>query len=432
VDPALQQRALERATALILAVAGGSAESVDVQELTAELPRRAAVSLRLPRLAQLLGVPVDAATVTRKLQALGMRVSTADEQLSVTPPSWRFDIQIEADVIEEVARSIGLDAIPEVPARGARLFHQRPERRIGEQTVQQLLAARGYQEIVSFGFVDADRQRELLGETHAPALKNPLSSDLGVMRASLWPGLLQAAHQNLRRKQERGKLFEIAGCFVSGTDGEPREVARIGGLAFGLRAPEQWGSAREPVDFYDVKADVEALLAFGGGDATYSFRPMTAPPPALHPGRSATITRAGQILGSIGEMHPNLVRHLELPSAPMLFELDYEPITFAAAVQYRPLSAFPSIRRDISFSVPAAESFSRIAERVSVAASERIQELKIFDVYSGKGVESGRKSIALGLILQDISRTLTDKEADETVAAVVAALRTGLDAKLRD
>jgi phenylalanyl-tRNA synthetase beta chain len=196
--------------------------------------------------------------------------------------------------------------------------------------------------------------------------------------------------------------------------------------------PEQWGSAREVVDFHDVKADVEALLSFSGGHATYSFAPLPAPPPALHPGRSAAIARDGRTVGCIGEIHPTLVRQLELPTAPVLFELDYEPITFAAGVQYRPLSAFPAIRRDISFTVAVGESFSRIAERVSVAASERIQELKIFDVYSGQGVESGRKSIALGLILQDISRTLTDKEADETVAAVVADLSTVLNAKLRD
>jgi phenylalanyl-tRNA synthetase beta chain len=432
VDPTLQQRALARASALILQIAGGRAEGVDSQELPDELPVRKPVALRLPRVAQLLGVAVGSATISEKLRALGMQVGAAGDILTVTPPPWRFDIQIEADLIEEVARSIGLDAIPEVPARGAHVFRPLPDRRIGEQTLQQLLAARGYQEIVSFGFVDAGQQRQLLGETHPPALKNPISHDLGVMRTSLWPGLVQAARQNLRRQQERGKLFEIASCFVRGADAAVLETARIGGIAFGLRWPEQWGSVREAVDFYDIKADVEALLAFGGGHTTYSFSPMTALPPALHPGRSAAIVRAGRTVGCLGEMHPNLVRELELPGAPVLFELDYEPLTVAAAVQYRPLSAFPAIRRDISFTVAAGESFSRIAERVSVAASERIQELRIFDIYSGKGVESGRKSVALGLILQDISRTLTDKEADETVAAVVAELRTVLDAKLRD
>jgi phenylalanyl-tRNA synthetase beta chain len=432
VDPALQQRALERAVELIVAIAGGTVTALHRQELRAELPLRVPVPLRLARAEQLLGLAVDAATVTTKLKSLGMQVASAGNTFTITPPSWRFDIQIEADLVEEIARTVGLDAIPEASARQPHRFQSRPERRMGELAILQLLAARGYQEIVSFGFVDAARQRLLLGETSPPALRNPISSELGVMRASLWSGLVQTLQYNVRRQQERGRYFEVASCFVTASGQPLREVRRVAGIAYGSRLPQQWGSVTAAVDFHDVKGDIEALLAISGSDATYSFAAMTAPPPALHPGRSAGIECAGKIIGCIGEMHPQLLRVLELPAAPVLFELDRDAISQADSVKYRPLSVFPAIRRDLSFTVDVAESFSRIAERASVAASERLQELRIFDVYAGDSVESGRKSVALGLILQDLSRTLTDQEADETVAAVMRDLTAVLDAKLRD
>jgi phenylalanyl-tRNA synthetase beta chain len=432
VDPSLQERALARASELIVAIAGGEAGAVDMQELRDELPVRAPVRLRPERLARMLGVALDTTTITSKLSALGLAVKPDDAQLLVTPPSWRFDIQIEADLIEEVARTVGLDHIPEVGGQATRRLQALPEANLDERTILQLMAARGFQEVINFGFVDPVRQRALLGETASPKLQNPIASDLAVMRASLWPGLLANLQQNQRRQQARCKLFEIASVFLPQADGSCTETKRIAGLIWGSRAPEQWGTAKQPADFHDLKADVEALLAVAGKGRTTHFGVAATPPPALHPGRCAQIVCSGTAIGLIGELHPSLTRSLELDVAPILFELDWKPITTAVAAQYFVTSAFPQLRRDLSFTVDAAETFSRIAERVSVAASSRLKELKIFDVYSGKGVETGRKSIALGLILQDLSRTLTDIEADAIVAAVVTSLQSGLDARLRE
>jgi phenylalanyl-tRNA synthetase beta chain len=296
-----------------------------------------------------------------------------------------------------------------------------------------LLAARGYHEVINFGFVDPVRQRQLLGETRGAVLQNPIASDLAVMRESLWTGLLNNAAQNQRRQQERSKLFEIATCFATDSQGKTTETLRVAGLGIGARLPEQWDATRNEVfDFFDLKADVEALLSLAGPTAAHQFVPLSEPTPALHPGRSAEVRRDGARIGLIGELHPTLVRLFDLNNTPVLFELDYQAITTAQAAHYEALSPFPQVRRDLSFTVDASETFSRIAERVSVAASAQLKELRIFDVYSGNGIENGRKSIALGLILQDLSRTLTDKEADEIVSAVVASLQSGLNARLRE
>jgi phenylalanyl-tRNA synthetase beta chain len=432
VDPAGQQQALERASELICAIAGGKAGPAQLQELPAELPARAPVELRGTQVTRLLGVAVQAAQVQSRLHALGMRVEpTGPDAWRVTPPSWRFDIAIEADLIEELARCGGLDAIPEAVPAGARVIAGASETRSGERSVLQLLAARGYSEAVTFGFTDPILQTKVCGTTEAVRLQNPIASNLAVMRASLWPGLLHAAGENLRRQRERVRLFEIATQFHRGNDGAVLERRMIAGIAVGLRLPEQWGTARASGDFHDLKADVSALLALGGAATDCRFEPG-ASLPSLHPGRSAQIVRDGGTIGQLGELHPALVQELDFTYAPLLFELDYLAVTRNAPVRFAPVSSFPQIRRDISFTVAADETFGRIAERVSVAASTRLLELRIFDVYQGKGVELGRKSVALGLILQELSRTLTDADADGVVAAVCAELRSSLDARIRE
>jgi phenylalanyl-tRNA synthetase beta chain len=297
--------------------------------------------------------------------------------------------------------------------------------------VLQLLTARGYSEAVTFGFTDPELQRRICGAIEPVRLRNPIASNLAVMRASLWPGLLTAAGENLRRQRERVRLFEIATQFHRGSDGAVLERRMIAGIAVGLRLPEQWGATRAPSDFHDLKADVQALLALGGGADACRFEPG-ASLPCLHPGRSAQILRDGSTIGQLGELHPALVQALDFTYVPLLFELDYLAATSNAPVRFAPVSSFPQIRRDISFTVANDETFGRIAERVSVAASTRLLELRIFDVYQGKGVEIGRKSVALGLILQDLSRTLTDADADGVVAAVCAELRSSLDARIRE
>ena len=272
----------------------------------------------------------------------------------------------------------------------------------------------------------------MLGASPAIALRNPIASNLSVLRASLWPGLLNAALENQRRQRERVRLFEIATCFSRGTDGAIVETQKIAGLAQGARLPEQWGAARVGVDFHDLKSEVSALLALGGQGQAHRFEADPTPPPGLHPGRSARIVHDGRVIGHVGELHPALARNLDFTYAPIVFELDAAAVLRAQPARYQPISSFPQIRRDISFTVPTSETFGRIADRVSVAASTRLHELRVFDLYQGQGVESGRKSVALGLILQDLSRTLTDADADEVVARVCAELRSSLDARIRE
>jgi phenylalanyl-tRNA synthetase beta chain len=439
VDPEGQLRALERATALILEIAGGQAGPVQHQVLEGELPARPAVPLRAKRIERVLGTAIAPERITATLAALGMQVqvaSTADGAAGawqVTPPSWRFDIVIEADLIEELARSIGLDALPEAPPRGRLRIAPLGEAHLDERSILELLVARGFHEAINFGFTDPQLQQQLFGAQPAVALQNPIAANLAVMRSSLWPGLLMAARENLRRQRERVRLFEIASRFAPGAPGEaPHESRRIAGLVLGSRLPEQWGADRADIDYFDLKGDLQALLALGGEAARLAFEPGEGVPGCLHPGRAARVLCDGQPIGVLGELHPEQVRALDLTYAPLLFDLEYEAVARVRPIQFRPLSAFPQIRRDISFTVPAAVPFGRIAERVNVAAATRLHELRLFDIYQGKGVETGRKSIALGLIFQDLSRTLTDADADEAVAAVRADLGANLDARIRD
>jgi len=444
VDPTLQEHALERATELLLDVAGGIPGPSELVELVAELPRPTTIALRASQATRLLGANLEAPAIHAQLSALGMRVEAAGGApplWRVTPPAWRFDLGIEADLIEELARSRGLDAIPEIAPAGLRRMGKASEARVSENTVYQLLAARGYQEVVNFGFVDPSLQQRLLGSAQAGSVvgvRNPIASNLSVMRASLWPGLITAALENQRRQRERVRLFESATCFAysagdgPASSGAISERRLIAGLALGTRWPEQWGAARETGDWFDLKGDVSALLSLGSASSAHRFDAASDPVACLHPGRSAWIVHNGRKIGQLGELHPAMMREFNFTYPPQLFELEYDAVANAAAVHCAPQSAFPQIRRDISFTVPSSEPFGRIAERVSVAASTLLHELRVFDIYQGKGVELGRKSVALGLILQDLNRTLTDSDADEVVARVSAELRSSLDARIRE
>jgi phenylalanyl-tRNA synthetase beta chain len=435
VDWRGQERAIALATRLLLEIAGGTAGPVTTAELEDELPRIRPVQLRSRQLQRLLGASVAAADVEQRLRALGMGVRPEKAGWSVQPPSWRFDIEIEADLIEEVVRIGGLDSIEERAPAMAIVPRALDSGEVEERVVMRTLAARGYQEVITFAFVDPALQRQLFGEQPTVELANPIVADLSVMRSSLLPGLIAVARENLRRQQQRLRVFEIANRFVvEGGEGAAgatvREQKMLAGLALGARLPQQWGSAATPVDFYDIKGDVQGLLALGGGWEEFAFEP--AAPRYLHPGRGARIARAGVDLGYIGELHPSLVRALDLTYAPILFELDYSATFRANLAQFREVSRFPQIRRDISFTVPVDVAFATLSERVSVAAGSLLKQLNAFDVYQGKGVEIGRQSIALGLILQDLTRTLTDEDADRVVQTVLQDLRSNLDARIRE
>ncbi|HEX9140479.1 MAG TPA: phenylalanine--tRNA ligase subunit beta, partial [Steroidobacteraceae bacterium] len=431
VDPEGPARAAERATGLICELVGGTPGPLQEKSKASELPKSSSIALRAKQLRRLLGTSVPTAAVESRLKSLGLKVRRGKGQWRVEAPSWRFDINLEADLIEEVARLGGLTAIPEHAYAGQRHLAALPEGRLEERTILQLLAARGFHESISLAFVDPELQARLLGHYSPLALLNPMANNQAVMRASLWPGLLGAARENLRRQQERVRLIEIGTRFERQPDGKVTEQKMIAGLAIGSRLPEQWGTGREAEDFFDLKGDVAALLALGGPEVAHRFE-ATDQVPCLHPGRAARILRDGRPIGLIGELHPGLLAELDLTYAPVLFELDFAAISTVPAAKAGALSPYPQIRRDLSFTVDAAQPFERIAERVSVAASTGLKELRVFDIYQGKGVESGRRSVALGLILQDLTRTLTDEDADRIVAAVINELRTSLGARIRE
>jgi phenylalanyl-tRNA synthetase beta chain len=432
VDPTQQGRAIERAVALLAPIAGGRAGPIEITESASHLPRRPAVKLRTRQLQRLLGVALPASLVVQTLERLGMKVESTTEGWQVIPPAHRFDIGIEADLIEEVARIVGFQAIPEAdavsPQRLRRLSAERP----AEAALLEALTARGYTEAITYSFVDPALQSQLFPDVPSATLSNPIASDLSVMRVSLWPGLLRAALENQHRQADRIRLFERGVRFDVQRDGT-REIDSLAAIAIGPRLPEQWGVSRElraTVDYYDIKGDVAALLAATGDGASFSFVADTLP--ALHPGRAARVLRRDQTVGWLGELHPTLVRALDFTYAPVLFELDVETALAVRRVRYEEISTYPQVRRDLAVVIDEEVTLSSLTERVTLAASSLLQDLRVFDVYRGPGLEPGRKSVALGLIFQDISRTLEHEDVERLMASVVADLRENLNARIRE
>jgi phenylalanyl-tRNA synthetase beta chain len=433
VDPTQQARAIERALSLLTQIAGGQVGPIEVVESKSHLPEWRAVSLRAKQLARLLGSSLPAERVTRALELLGMQVKRGGEEWTVTPPAWRFDIGIEADLIEEVARLTGFEGIPETDALVPQRFPRLPAGRPAEAAVLQALADRGYQEAITYAFVDPALQEQLFPERRGLALANSIASDLSVMRLSLWPGLVRAALENQRRQQDRIRLFEHGTRFEPNGEGT-REIDSLAAIALGPRLPEQWGVSKElrtREDFYDLKSDLTALLAETGEEASaFTFEPETLA--ALHPGRCARVLRRGQPVGRLGELHPQLVRALEFTYPPILFELDLEAALAVHRASYAEISRFPHVRRDLAVVVDETVTLSTLAERVTLSATSLLRDLRVFDVYRGPGLEKGRKSVAFGLIFQDISRTLTDDDVERLMASVVTDLRENLNAKIRE
>jgi phenylalanyl-tRNA synthetase beta chain len=429
VDPEGVVRALERATALLIEIAGGEAGPVVSAVAHGWETARPAISLRRLQLERLLGIALPDGEVEARLRALGMRVHATPAGWSVVAPGYRFDIAIEADLIEEVARIGGYDAIPAVDASIPQSVRSRPEAVASERSVLEALAARDYREAITFAFVDPKIQGRLFPSLPALALANPISSDLAVMRVSLWPGLLRAALENERRQQDRVRLFERGVRFlVEGAT--TREVDTLAAVAFGSRAPQQWGSAPEPLDFFDVKSDLESLLSATGQAESFAFEAATTSP--LYPGRSARIIHRDQAVGWIGELHPQLVAELGFSAPPIMFEIDYLALASLGQPAYESVSRYPQVRRDLALIVDEDVPLSTLRERVTFVTSSLLREFRVFDVYQGTGIEKGRKSVALGLIFQDNSRTLTDNETDGLVAAVVAELNASCNARLRE
>lgn len=445
VDPELPRRALERASELLLAIAGGKAGPVLVAENLADLPTPAAVTLRRARLQRVLGVGVADAEVARIFTALGMQVVAVAEGWQVTAPSSRFDIEREEDLIEEVARIFGYDNIPTATPAGALTLAVEPEARINELALREQLAARGYHEAVNLSFVAAELLASWGFRENLVPLANPLSADLAVMRPSLLPGLIEALRHNRARQQERVRLFEVARVFESceslrkepaipGRTPEqgdpPLETPSLAIVACGSARAEQWGEPSRVLDFHDLKGDLDALIAWGGEPQRWSVH-ADGLPGWLHPGRGARVARDGETVGYLGALHPQLAKTLDLGADVHVLELALEPVLQRRVPQARAVPRFPLVRRDIAIDVPETAAWSQIGQVVRSTLGERLKELRLFDRYSGKGVEAGRKSLAMGLILQDASRTLTDDDADRCVREAIAALEQTCKAKLR-
>lgn len=415
------RQAMERATELVLSICGGQAGPLT--EALAELPARAPVTLRVPRVARVLGISLDVAQIVAMLEKLGLQVRQDGERLIVTPPSYRFDINIEEDLIEEVARLYGYDNVPtRAPSNRLAMLKQDGKLRPA-LAVKLALAARDFQEIVSYAFVEAQWEADFAANTAPVKLLNPIASQMSVMRSTLIGGLVSTLIANLNRKHERVRLFEVARVF-HGVDAN-QQPEKLAGLAYGPRLHEQWGATATRVDFYDLKADVEALLA------PRQARFEKAEHPAFHPGRCANILLDGVVVGLMGELHPKWVQNYDLPAAPVLFEMDLAALTQRDLIAAKPVSKFQPVRRDLAFVVDDAVQYQDILDAMGSAKSPCVTGIEGFDVYRGKGVPEGKKSLAFKVILQDTQKTLSDAEIDLAVSQLVAALQQRHDAQLR-
>lgn len=429
VDPELQVTAIERATSLLMDIAGG--EPGPVTEVAAESfsTERNAVSLRRARLAQVLGVTVEDNAVADILTRLGMRLEVTNDGWSVTPPARRFDVSIEEDLIEEIGRVFGYDNIPETPGSSGISLQGKSERTFDLDEVQGLLVARDYHEVITYSFIAPETADALIPGNEPIRLANPLSADMAVMRPTLWAGLLSTAKYNHARQQDRIRIFESGLRFIS-QDNEIKQEKMLAGLIQGDAQEKQWGLDSRPVDFFDLKSDVEAILSLTGTPEEFQF--VGDEHPALHPGQCARISRGELDIGWIGLLHPRLEKELDVGRKSYLFEIRLGSLEDRHVPDFSPISKFPAIRRDIALVMDADVTFSQVKQCAREAAPAILRDIRLFDVYTGQNIESERKSLALSLILQDSSRTLTDQEVASATDAILEALNKKLNIKLRD
>lgn len=427
VDPALQRNAIERATELLLQIAGGEAGPVIEETTTAYSIERDSIHLRRARIKRILGITLEDDEIQTILTRLGMIVEAVEGGWNVTAPSFRFDIAIESDLIEELIRIHGYNNIPRVMPVYAAVMREKTEKQLAMQNLRQNLLDNGYFESVTYSFVDPEWCKVLAPNDQSIPLANPMSSEMSVMRTTLWAGMLKVLQHNLNRQQSRVRLFETGLRFIEQESGTLQQPMLAGVVTGGL-LPEQWAADSREIDFYDVKGDVEAFLSLAGGKIEF----VTEVHPALHPGQSARIKKDGKSIGWLGALHPEAQKRLDLSQKVYLFELELGSVCDKNVPKFNVLSKFPEVRRDISLLVDEKLSVSAIKECIVRAASEVLQDVIVFDVYAGKGVSPGLKSVALGLILQDFSRTLVDDDVDHEIQKIVSSLKKELNATLRE
>jgi len=429
VDWQLQRKAIERATALLLDIVGGEPGPVVEAVSEADLPEVQQVHLRRSKLAAVLALEIPDTEVEEILNRLGMLLVEVDDGWQVTVPSYRFDLTIEVDLVEEIARVYGYNNLPVHTPTAQLPIPPIAEARLTLQQLRRHLVARGYQEAITYSFIEAELQKAFDDQHQALALANPISAEMAVMRTTLWPGLAKALQYNQHRQQSRVRLFETGQRFVPKAEGLVQENV-IAGLIAGNRDAEGWTAGKDKLDFFDAKGDLESLLALGGCAAEFSF--VAGRHVALHPGQTARIERKGETAGFIGALHPSLLKKLDLNGPIYLFEVTLDAVTGGRLPRFASLSKFPESRRDLALVVDQTTAFADIRNTAAETAGEFIKQVTLFDVYQGQGIEPGRKSLALGLTWQHPSRTLNEEEINSAVSAVVSALRDRCGATLRE
>jgi phenylalanyl-tRNA synthetase beta chain len=428
VDFTLQQRAIERATQLIVDITGGSVGAISEVTNTDSLPQRPAVTLRRQRIQRVLGISMADEDISQIFTGLGMQVESFDEGWHITPPGCRFDITIEADLLEEVGRIYGYNNLPNSSLLMRSELGKAEEAVLPLARIEDLLVDKGYQEVITYSFVDESIQKMIAPDVPFIRIQNPISSELSVMRTTLWCGLINAALHNTKRQQNRVRLFESGLRFIKRND-EMLQQRMISGLILGNALPEQWSEKSRKVDFFDLKGDLTAIFALNNDTVSY----QNSTHPALHPGQSADILNAqGEKIGLMGMLHPTLEKQLDFDTPVFLFELDQALVFKKQVPTFAALSKFPSVRRDMALLVKEEVTSAEITKCIHDCNEKVIQDVLIFDIYRGEGVENGYKSVALSLMLQDFTQTLSDSEIDAIFSRVLTALKKIINAKLRD
>lgn len=423
VDYAATKSALERATSLLLQICGG--KPGPITEKKSDLPARNTVKVRTERVSRVLGIDLDREQITALFQRLRFDFSTEGEVFYVTPPTYRFDLSIEEDLIEELARIYGYDHIPaNAPSANLNMLAV-PETKCTKTQLQQVLTARDYQEVINYAFVDTAWEADFTDNAAPITLKNPIASHMSVMRSSLVGGLISNLQFNLNRKQARVRLFEMGCCFEKSESGYIQEN-KLAGLCFGDVLPEQWGVSARSIDFYDVKSDVEALC----WPNIVNFQATTHP--AMHPGKAACVMLENKVIGWIGELHPRWQKKYDLTKATVMFELKVDALATTSLPAAKEISKYPPIRRDIAIIVPNQVSVQALLTCMNSEKASIVSEISLFDIYRGKGMAEDEKSLAFRMLLQDTEKTLTDIEADLAVKNIINILENKFSAKLRN
>lgn len=422
VDFGHTQQALERATALVLSICGGQAGPVT--QVVGQLPKRHQVQLRYARLQSVLGIEVPYAVVGQLLTQLGFTYTDHQQVFLVQAPSYRFDIAREEDLIEEIARLYGYDKIPAITPHANLAMLDHSERKLHVSRIRDLLQTQGYQEVITYSFVDESWERDLVGNAEPIRLKNPIASNLSVMRSHLWGGLLDTLGYNLNRKQERALLFEIGSSYHA-QQANYVEAHKIAGLFYGDFQPEQWAADKREADFYDVKSTVDMLTQH---KAEYRHETHVA----LHPGQTARIYIDGKAQGWLGKLHPKWQQHYNLAKSTFLFELNMPALLESKVPQYQEVSKFLGVRRDIAVIVDANIEVQSMIQAVKYANIPLLQHIQLFDVYQGKGIAENKKSLAFLVLIQDTHKTLVDTEAEAAMAQLLKILENQFGAELRN